>query len=346
MSTETEIQTEVEALKARFSDTKTLYREVCALLFFRYDITPTANKLYQYVRRGSMSAPSEALANFWEGLRSKSRVDIDHANLPDALKAVAAEAIAEIWSQANVAARVELATLRDEVSAELAAAKHELKTSQELQASLLQTVEQLREQLKTAAAGAEIVRTELESERRAHAATAARIPELQRQVEALQSQSRLQQEGFSADLAKSREAVEQVQHRADAAERKSMLEIDQERQAKLKAEKLADGHKAQIATLESSARDAALESSTAIARLKAALDAAEHARATLSEDNTKLTSNLEQARGEVGQVREQLVHSQAAASAAQALLDRLAPSVITDTGGTPAKPTRANRRKD
>jgi len=32
MSTETEILSEVEALKARFSDTRALYREVCALL--------------------------------------------------------------------------------------------------------------------------------------------------------------------------------------------------------------------------------------------------------------------------------------------------------------------------
>ncbi len=46
MSTETEILAEVEALKGRFNDTKALYREVCALLFFRYGITPTTNKLY------------------------------------------------------------------------------------------------------------------------------------------------------------------------------------------------------------------------------------------------------------------------------------------------------------
>jgi hypothetical protein len=49
MSIETEILAEVEALKGRFSDTKALYREACALLFFRYGITPTTNKLYQYV---------------------------------------------------------------------------------------------------------------------------------------------------------------------------------------------------------------------------------------------------------------------------------------------------------
>src|SRR5437762_2033139 len=94
MSIETEIQSEVDALKARFDDTKTLYREVCALLFFRYGLTPTANKLYQFVRKGSMSAPADALTKFWDDLRSKARVEIDHPDLPPELKAVAAEAIA------------------------------------------------------------------------------------------------------------------------------------------------------------------------------------------------------------------------------------------------------------
>jgi len=51
MTMETEIQAEVDALRDRFPETKALYREVCALLFFRYGITPTANKLYQFVRR-------------------------------------------------------------------------------------------------------------------------------------------------------------------------------------------------------------------------------------------------------------------------------------------------------
>lgn len=47
MRAESEILAEVETLKAKFSDTRALYREVCVLLFFRYGITPTANKLYQ-----------------------------------------------------------------------------------------------------------------------------------------------------------------------------------------------------------------------------------------------------------------------------------------------------------
>ena len=109
MSTESEILAEVEALKAKFTDTRALYREVCVLLFFRFDITPTANKLYQYVRKGSMNVPAEELAKFWDDMRHKARVDVDHPDLPAPIKAVAAEAIAAIWRQASEAARGELA---------------------------------------------------------------------------------------------------------------------------------------------------------------------------------------------------------------------------------------------
>ena len=50
MTDETRLQADIEALRPRFPDTQDLYREVCAILFFRYGITPTANKLYQLVR--------------------------------------------------------------------------------------------------------------------------------------------------------------------------------------------------------------------------------------------------------------------------------------------------------
>ena len=113
MSEESEIQAEVEALRERFSDTKTLYREVCALLFFRYGITPTASKLYQHVRKGSMSAPAEALAKFWEDLRGKARVEIDHPDLQEALKEAAGKAVSVLWAQSTGLAREELGAVHD-----------------------------------------------------------------------------------------------------------------------------------------------------------------------------------------------------------------------------------------
>lgn len=76
-------------MRAEFLHTPDLYHEVYVLLFFRYGITPTTNKLYQLVRKGTMSAPAEAFNKFWENLRDKSRVRIEHPDLPESLKTAA-----------------------------------------------------------------------------------------------------------------------------------------------------------------------------------------------------------------------------------------------------------------
>ena len=95
------ISDEVEILRQQFPETQELYREVCALLFFRHGITPTGNKLYQLVRKGSMSAPAEALSRFWENLREKSRVRIEHPDLPPEMAAMAGELIGSLWQRAQ-----------------------------------------------------------------------------------------------------------------------------------------------------------------------------------------------------------------------------------------------------
>jgi len=105
-------------LREQFSNTRDLYREVCALLFFRYGITPTTNKLYQFVRKGSMSVPTEALSNFWKELREKSKTRIEQPDLPEDIGNMAGEMMAKIWSKSQISAHESLTTLRSEVENE------------------------------------------------------------------------------------------------------------------------------------------------------------------------------------------------------------------------------------
>lgn len=112
MTDEARLQADIEALRPKFPDTQDLYREVCTILFFRYGITPTANKLYQLVRKGSMSAPAEALAKFWENLREKSRVRIEHPDIPEVLRGAAGELTAKLWQQARMLADEACAAIR------------------------------------------------------------------------------------------------------------------------------------------------------------------------------------------------------------------------------------------
>lgn len=166
MSTESEIQFEVESLKERFGETKALYREVCALLFFRYGITPTASKLYQYVRKGSMSAPMEALDKFWDELRSKARVQIDHPDLPEALKVAAADAVQTIWRQSMDLARNELAVLHAQAQADSATALARIEAEREKAREAQALLQALGVRFDEVVAQLEESNRKLESERR------------------------------------------------------------------------------------------------------------------------------------------------------------------------------------
>ncbi len=255
MSTENEILAEVEALKVRFSETKSLYREVCALLFFRYGIVPTSNKLYQYVRKGSMSAPAEALTKFWDELRSKARVEIDHPDLPPALVTTAAEAIGEIWRQATAAARGELAVLRVEAQSGLEAAQANLNAANAAAQEAADREGALKEEGARLAAGSKALADELEAERRSHAGVIARLQELQRHFDESKVQLERSRERFTADLALAKAAAEAAAVRSEAADRRAMVEVDQERQARAKAEKLVETLRTTLATAEGRARD-------------------------------------------------------------------------------------------
>ena len=119
ITAEQRLQAEIEGLRAQYPETQDLYREVCVLLFFRHGITPTANKLYQLVRKGSMSAPAEALNRFWETLREKSRIRIERPDLPHPLRDAAGELVSALWQQAQDAAQESLSTLRSDAQAEI-----------------------------------------------------------------------------------------------------------------------------------------------------------------------------------------------------------------------------------
>src|ERR1700709_369640 len=93
---ERRVAVEIDRLRAEFPKTRELYREVCALLFFRHGITPTANRLYQLVRRGSLGTPTAVLGEFWADRREKSRVRIEHPDLPADLGAAAGELVSTL----------------------------------------------------------------------------------------------------------------------------------------------------------------------------------------------------------------------------------------------------------
>ncbi|WP_265654074.1 DNA-binding protein [Verminephrobacter aporrectodeae] len=344
MNAEIELQSDIETLRGRFTETKDLYREVCALLFFRYGITPTASKLYQFVRKGSMSAPAEALAKFWEDLRSKARVEIDHPDLPPELKATAAEAIAELWRQATAAARHELATLRLEDQAAVEQAKGEETRARQAAAEALASAEILRHQLAAAQESLQQRQTDLDAERRAHAGAVAQLQELQRHLEEARNQLERVRSDFSAELAKAREAVEVANSRSDAAERRALLEIDQERQARLKADKQLEAARGQLAQAEGRHRESLLAQADAITRLQVRADAAEDSQRELTASNRNLVGDLQATRERLAVAQQEATQFKAEAQTLRTLLERLSPPAPRNEGAA-SKVAKAGPQK-
>lgn len=215
---EARLAAEIDRLKAEFPKTRELYREVCALMFFRFGITPTANRLYQLVRRGSMGTPTAVLGEFWNELREKSRVRIEHADMPEELQGAAGEFVGALWNRASAAAAASLAALRDEVE--------EARRAAQAMAAALQ---------------ADLARTETALEQRTTALLAAqvRIHELEQAQTAAQA---------------STGALEAEVARLQAAEKRAVLEADREHAASTRLQREAETAARRAARAEESAR--------------------------------------------------------------------------------------------
>ncbi|OYD60102.1 UNVERIFIED_ORG: plasmid replication DNA-binding protein KfrA [Burkholderia sp. CF145] len=239
-SDDTRLAADIERLKAEFPNTRELYREVCALLFFRFGQTPTANRLYQLVKRGSMGTPAAVLGEFWTELRDKSRVRIEHPDLPADLGAAAGELVATLWTRATVSAQAELDALRAEVEGQRAEAEQRVAAARDE----LGRTETALEQRTAALLAAQVEVRELEkAQAEGHAARQAleaEVSRLKSEVATRDRELEKARDGFSRDLDKLRETAERADERLRAAEKRALLEIDRERGAAVKLQKEID----------------------------------------------------------------------------------------------------------
>lgn len=237
MSTEAQIHAEVEALRERTPETQNLYREVCTILFFRYGITPTANKLYQYVRKGSMSAPAEALAKFWEDLREKSRVRIEHPDLPEAVKSAAGDLVASLWTQAQAAAQDGLVGFRNEAQAAVLEAQNGKAAADSDRATALAELRQAHHTIQVATEHALQLERDLATEKASKLALADQLATAGRQQMVLEAALAESRRDFAAELEKLRQALQKSEERHEAGEKRALLEIDRERTASARLQK-------------------------------------------------------------------------------------------------------------
>ena len=240
MTNDAALTRDIEALRERFTQTQELYREVCALLFFRYGITPTANKLYQLVRKGSMSAPSEALTKFWEDLREKSRTRIEHPDLPEELKSVAGELVATLWTNAQAAAQKSLTAYRAEAQEAILQAKAAVVAAEADRDAERLAVQDVRRELELAGNQLSSQREELAVAAETRSSLRATLEEAKRDNATLQRQLEESRREFTVELDKLRAAAELADERSRSTERRMLLDMDRERTTSARLQKELD----------------------------------------------------------------------------------------------------------
>ncbi|WP_314441314.1 DNA-binding protein [Massilia timonae] len=234
------IQDDVEALRHRFPRTADLYRETCSVMFFRYGITPTANSLYQLVRKGSMSVPTQALREFWADLRERARVDMQHADLPEQVKQSAGQLIGEIWSLARDAADDSMAALRQNAATEREAALAEKARLEEQAVELSLQLEDARNRAISAEAKIAQQREELSAAAAIQGEAQLRLVEMRSEIERLQGMLDSMSASHEAEIDRITGRVLQAEQRYIELEKRTLVELDRERTAGSKLNKQLD----------------------------------------------------------------------------------------------------------
>lgn len=256
MNAEKELFSQVESLRDQFPNTQELYREVAALMFFRYGITPTANRLYQLVRKGSMSAPAEALRQFWADLREKSQVRMDHADIPDALKEQLGHLLSQLWQEAQKEAKCSFEAYQSDCDTAVQHAEQKqlqaqlaLQQEEQSKAALVLEKGQLEQALQLQRQDHAALQATLDSERN-------RAGELLRQNTDLRTQLNAQTDRFTQEINQLRHSMELSEERSRQSEKRALLEIDRERQAQqeLKKQVREAQHKAEQQQLAAQAQ--------------------------------------------------------------------------------------------
>jgi chromosome segregation ATPase len=329
-STENQLLADIDALRSQFPHTQDLYREVCTVMFFRYGITPTTNKLYQLVRKGSMSAPAEALNRFWEVLRDKSRVRIEHPDLPESLKNAAGDLVVALWSAAQRAAQEGLATLRSEAQAQVAEARQAQAVAENdrdaIRAShalVTQTLEQAHARI------GELEQTVVAREA-TNAEREGQVQHARSENASLQQKLEDARREFAHELEKQRSAANLAAERFRAAEARALMEIDRERTTAAKLQKELDASRAATEVLAERHRTVIAELNDQLGNvrqrageLEGSLKAVSANRDLIQEDLKSVQSLLEDKRVQLIRIESESVELRTQLERAQRKIEEL-----------------------
>lgn len=304
---------------------------------------PTIERVRQQIGRGSPNTVAPHLETWFRHLGGRIQ-DPKAFSAPPALPDPIQQAAQHFWEVALSLGRqvcaAEVETARTECERLIAAAT-DAQTQAERQA------DQARQRLEEISAQLDARSAALDQERQEHAAARARLAALQRQIDQLEMQSQEQQVRATAELATLREdtrlTVAQTEERAQAAERRAALDMDRERQARLRAEKRAEQLEDRLERQQAQFQAESLQTVEQSVRQTAELQAARDQLRAQAERIHQLTQDLGTERATTQsqiEQRQQLEISLAATTQELALLRK--PAIIAS--GATARPLRKSLR--
>ena len=96
-SMEAEIAAEVTKMKAAFTPRALMVQRVAEIMFDAWGEKPSANKVYEHIRQGSISDINNDLKQFWDGLRRQKAGGREVEGIPSNLSAESGELIKSMW---------------------------------------------------------------------------------------------------------------------------------------------------------------------------------------------------------------------------------------------------------
>lgn len=91
------ISAEVAKMKAGFAPRSLMVQRVAEIMFDEWGEKPSANKVYEHVRQGSITDINRDLKQFWDGLRKRKAGTMEIAGIPSHLALESAELLKSMW---------------------------------------------------------------------------------------------------------------------------------------------------------------------------------------------------------------------------------------------------------
>ncbi len=113
MNLELNIQNRMDELRLEIANTKELYLKAAKVLFMEYHETPSPNRLYQLIKKGSMTTVVEVIKIFWQNIHTEMQHKMHIPNIPNNLQDITQSYVNNIWSQALNEARKEFEQQKD-----------------------------------------------------------------------------------------------------------------------------------------------------------------------------------------------------------------------------------------